>query len=91
MSLTITIDSPPAELVALAATPEGMAQVRAMVLDAFGMGDDEPDEETLGRMRRGLADIEAGRTYSFEEAYRDGRADLVTRMSKKEAGLSSLA
>jgi hypothetical protein len=32
MSLTITIDSPPDELVALASTPEGMARMQKAVL-----------------------------------------------------------
>jgi hypothetical protein len=83
----LTIEAVPDELVALASTPEGMARVRAVVLDAFGMGDEEFDEETLGRMRRGMADVEAGRTYSFEEAYKDGREDLLARMraSKQNA------
>jgi hypothetical protein len=84
-ALTITIDSPPEELVALAATPEGMAQVRAIVLDAFGMGDEQIDEETLGRLKRGLDDIVAGRTASFEDAYTRGREELLARMSAPRA------
>lgn len=85
---TLTIDALPDELVALAATPEGMAQARAAVLDAFGLGDEDAvDPETLASLKRGLADIAQGRTYSFEEAYKDGREDLIARMkaSKRAA------
>jgi len=86
-TLTITLEAVPDELVALASTPEGLAQVRAELLDALGMGDEQLDEETLGRLQRGQADIKAGRTYSFEEAYKDGREDLIARMkaSKRAA------
>ncbi|WP_395140281.1 hypothetical protein [Armatimonas sp.] len=87
----LTIEAVPDELVALTTTPEGMALAIAAVLDAFGMGDEQLDEETLAGLRRGLADIAAGRTYSFEEAYTEGREELIARMkaSKHDDGRRS--
>lgn len=90
-NLTITLEAVPDELVAMASTPEGLARVRAELLDALGMGDeDSVDPETLASLRRGLADIAEGRTYSFEESYKTSREDLIARMkatkSKRDGG-----
>jgi len=77
---TITMELPDA-VAAQLATEEGMARAKSAVLAAFSMEvSTELDEETLAGLRRGLEDIAEGRTSSLEEAYTQGREELLSRM-----------
>ena len=76
--MTLTIDALPEEVVALTATPEGMARARAAVLHAFGIlpHEEAPDvveaegealDELLGALKESDEDIVAGRILSCEQ------------------------
>ena len=88
--MTITIDLKPETLAALQADAEAKgrdpAEVAAEQLDAL-YGDEEEtwDEETLAAIGRGLADVEAGRTFSLEEvrARTDAALDAFVAHSQK--------
>ncbi|MBB6053198.1 hypothetical protein [Armatimonas rosea] len=76
MSITIEVSEETAA--AIQATPEGLERARELLEAAF----EAPDEETLAGLRRGLADIVAGRTAPLEESYTRGREALVARMQQ---------
>ncbi|WP_309707652.1 hypothetical protein [Armatimonas sp.] len=76
--MTLTIDALPEEVVALTATPEGMARARMAVLHAFGIvpqenspevveAEGEALEELLAALKESDDDIATGRTLTCEQ------------------------
>lgn len=88
--MTITIDLKPETMAALQADAEVLGrdptEVAARLLDILYSEEEETlDEETLDAIGRGLADVEAGRTFSLEEsrAITDAVLDAFVARSQK--------
>ena len=91
--MTITIELSalrPETLAALQADAQAqgrdLAEVAVQQLDALYSDEEEMlDEETLAAIGRGLADVEAGRTFSLEEvrARTDAALDAFVARSRK--------
>jgi hypothetical protein len=93
-TLTITLEAVPDELLAMTATPEGMARARAAVLNAFGLGSEGSDLhddykltlEDIEALKQGAADIDAGRVTDGRVHIAEMRQMLLDRkQARKEA------